>query len=102
MFAAGAVEGLLFGVGGQDAEEEGFAGSEAEVGQSLCYGLVDVFVVLGFAFDDAAQADDGIRVFLSVQDAGAGGQLKGAGHLHGVDVFGFCAVFEQGVVAAFV
>ncbi len=102
MLSAGAVEGLLLGVGSEHAEDEGLAGSEAEVGQPLGNGLADVLVVVGLALDDAAEANDGVWVFLAVQHPGSGGQFEGAGHLHGVDVFWAGAVPEQRLVASLV
>ena len=58
---AGAVDGLLQGIGGQDAERDGDAGFAGRLGQALGGFAGDVVEVRRFAADDGAQADDARR-----------------------------------------
>lgn len=59
--AAGAVEGLFHGVGGEDAVHDGDAGFAGGAGEALGVFASDVIKVGRIAADDAAETDDGVE-----------------------------------------
>lgn len=92
MFAASALQRLLFIIGRYQAENMRFAGGQAQIGQSNGYCLIDIRIVTGFAPNHTAQANHRVHVVLSVQDARTSGQFKRAGHLYRKNIFWFRAV----------
>ena len=62
-FEAGAVEGLLEGFAGEDAEGVGDAGLLLGLADAAGDFVVDGFVVGGFAAEEAAEGDDGVEFF---------------------------------------
>ena len=73
MFASGAIEFLLFIIGGHDTEETRDICGQAEHNQGLCHGIVNVFVVPGLARNDASKANDSIERLASEQEFGPEG-----------------------------
>ena len=61
--SSGAVEGLLFVVGCQQAKDEGLSRHDTHGGEAIGDSLINVLVVTGFSFDDAAEADHGAHFF---------------------------------------
>ncbi len=100
VFAAGAVEGLLFVEGGQHAEDDGLTGLDVYFGDAVGYSLADVIEVWGLALDDAAQAEYGVDVLFFGLPEGAEGELEGAWYVLADDVFFPDTVFEQRLYGA--
>ena len=85
-FEAGAVEGLLEGFAGEDAEGVGDAGLLLGLADAAGDFVVDGLVVGGFAAEEAAEGDDGVEFFGFGEGAGGGGNLPGAGDADDFDV----------------
>ncbi len=99
-FDAGAVEGLLEGLAGEDAEGMGDAGLLLGLADSASYLGVDGLVVGGFAAEEAAEGDDGVVLLRLGEGAGGGGDLPGAGDADDLDIGLGCAAAEQAVEGA--
>lgn len=100
MLAARAVECLLFIFDGQKAKNERFCGHQAQLHDAIGDGRVDIFIVARLAFNDAAEANHGIRVVMAIEDARAERQFVAAWHLAHKDFFGRCAVLDERFVAS--
>jgi hypothetical protein len=88
-FEAGAIEGLLQGFAGENAEGVGDAGLLLGLADAAGDLVVDGLVVGGFAAEEAAEGDDGVEFFGFGEGASGGGNLPGAGDADDFDVL-FC------------
>jgi len=94
-FEAGAVEGLLEGLAGEDTEGVGDAGVLLGLTDAAGDFVVDGLVVGGFAAEETAESDDGVEFFRFGEGAGRGGDLPGSGDADDLDVgFGGSAAVE--------
>ncbi len=57
--------------------------------------MVDVFIMLRFAFDNAAETDNSIGLLRCGNHLRPAGEFKCTGHMHYSNVFFFCARLEQ-------
>src|SRR6266702_4231664 len=104
-FEAGAVEGLLEGLAGEDAEGVGGAGLLLGLADAAGDLVVDGLVVGGLAAEEAAEGDDGVELlcfgfFHLCEGAGGGGDLPGSGDADDLDVGFGCAAAVEGVEGA--
>ena len=97
---AGALDGLLDVLGGEDAEEDGDTAVQTHGGDALGDLVAHVVVVAGGAPDDGAQADDGVVLAALGHLGGDEGDLEGAGHPGYVDVLLLHVVADQAVHGA--
>jgi hypothetical protein len=92
---AGAVESLLQGFAGEDAEGVGDAGVLLGLADAASDFVVDGFVVSGFSANETAERDDGVEPASLGELAGGGGNLPGAGNAGDLDVVAPGAAAEQ-------
>ena len=81
-----AVEGLLLGVGGQDAEDDGEGLRQRDLLDAPGGFAGDVIEVRRVAADDAAEADDRVELVRLCEHFRGDGELEGAGDPVGFDV----------------
>jgi len=82
--AAGAGEGLRFGVAGENLEDAGDARVECSALQAGGGLGGDVQVVVGLVADDSAEADDGVVAAGLGQAFGGEGEFEGTGDMEDV------------------
>ncbi len=95
--AAGAVNGLLDGVGGQNSESDGNAGLQLHRSQSAGGLIGHMIEVRRFSANYRAQGDDGVVSFERGERFGGDGEFPGSRDLYDFDVFGFRARTLEGV-----
>lgn len=100
-FAAGAVQGLFHGVGGEDTVGDGDAGFAADAGEAFGVFAGDVIKVRGIAPDDATEGDDGVAVAAAGEFASEDGHFPSAGDTVDGEVVLGEAGAAQGIEGAF-
>ena len=100
VYATRAVLGLLHGVSGDEAEDDGSCALCVEVGNALCGAGTHIIKVRSIATYYAAECDDCIDLTALNKFGRSIDELKAAGNGVHDDVFGLCAVAHQCLLGA--
>lgn len=101
-FWVDAVDGLLLGEGGDDAENNGGVGLKGCVHEAAVGLGAHVLKMRGVAFYHDAKGDDGIWFVFFDEDFGGEGGFEGAGYAYELDIVLFDAVFQERFVGIFI
>ena len=98
--STGTVAGLLEGVGGEQAVDDGDVAGDVEAGDASGDTLTDIVEMGCLATDDAAEDDDGVVAVVEGHLVCTVDELEGARDGLDVDILGQCAVTLEGGDAA--